>query len=156
MKKIISLSLMFILCFGIITGCGKKKENDKPEQNNPELHEKEEVNEDGTLKEDINSNKGVIEDKNVDGITIHNVELKSTTYSSTLTISAKNNTDSDITLEYFKVYLKDKDGNNILGEGSFAVATVFGTIESSQEKILNVDFDRDLSNVYDIEYEMVK
>lgn len=156
MKKIISLSLMLIFCFGIVTGCGKKKENDNPVQDNSESNVKEEVNEDGTLKEDINSNKGVIEEKVVEGITIHNAELKTTTYSSTLTISATNNTDSDITLEYFKVYLKDKDGNNILGEGSFAVASVFGTIESGQEEILNIDFDRDLSNVYDIDYEMVK
>lgn len=155
MKKVISLSLVLLLCLTLVTGCGKsnKKEDNK---DNKENNIKDEINEDGTLKEDKNENKGVLKEQVVEGITLSDVELKSTAYSSTMSIKATNNTDSAITFQYFKVYFKDKDGKNILGENGFAVASLFGTINSKESKTLNLNADRDLSNVYSISYEMVK
>lgn len=156
MKKIINLSLIMLLCFVVVTGCGKKKENNDTIKDNQDTNVKDNVTEDGTLKEDKNENDGVIKEQVVEGITLKNIELKYSAYSSTITINAINNTNEDITFEYFEIYFKDKDGNNLLGEGSFAVAPVFGTIESKNSKLLSVNVDRDLSMVYSIDYKMVK
>ena len=153
MKKIISLSFMLLLCLTLVTGCGK---SNKKETTTDEKNIKEETNDDGTLKEDKNENKGVLKEQVVEGITLNSVELKSTAYSSTMSIKATNNTDSVITFQYLKVYFKDKDGKTILGENEFAVASLFGTINSKESKTLNLNADRDLSNVYSISYEMVK
>ena len=153
MKKIISLSFMLLLCLTLVTGCGK---SNKKETTTDEKNIKEEINDDGTLKEDKNENKGVLKEQVVEGITLNSVELKSTTYSSTMSVTATNNTNNDITSNYFKVYFKDKDGKNILGEGSFAVATLFGTLKSKESKILSLNVDTNLSDVYSISYEMVK
>lgn len=153
MKKIISLSLMLLLCLTLVTGCGKSNEKEDVIDNK---NIKDEINDDGTLKEDKNENKDVLKEQVIEGITLSNIELKSTAYSSTMSIKATNNTDSDITFQYLKVYFKDKDGKNILGEDVFAVAPLFGTINSKESKILNLNADRDLSNVYSISYEMIK
>ena len=152
MKKIISLSLMLLLCLTLVTGCGKSNKKEDNKDNNI----KDEINDDGTLKENKNENKGVLEEQVVDGVTISDIELKSTAYSSTMSIKATNNTDSAITFEYFKVYFKDKDGKNILGENGFAIAPLFGTINPRESKTLNLSADIDLSNVYSISYEMIK
>ena len=157
MKKIINLSLMLLLCVTLVTGCGKKKEeNNNTVNDNQETNIKDEINEDGTLKEEVNNNSGVVKEQTVEGITLKNTELTSTAYTSTLKIEALNNTNEDITLDYFKVYLKDKDGNNILGDDAFAVAAVYGTIKSKESKVLYANIDRNLSEVYSISYEMVK
>lgn len=153
MKKIISLSFMLLLCLTLVTGCGK---SNKEETTTDEKNIKEEINDDGTLKEDKNENKGVLKEQVVEGITLNSVELKSTAYSSTMSVTATNNTNNDITFNYFKVYFEDKDGKNILGEGSFAVATLFGTLKSKESKILSLNVDTNLSDVYSISYEMVK
>ena len=149
MKKIINISLMLLVCLTLVTGCGKNDSKDKADI-------KDEINADGTLKEDKNENKGVTKEQVIDGITINNVELKSTTYSSTISIKATNNTNDDITLKSFKLYLKDKDGNNILGDNEFATLSVYDTIKSKESKILSTTVDRDLSSIYSISYELVK
>lgn len=157
MKKIINLSLMSLLCVLLITGCGKKKEeSNNPVNDNKEPNIKDEINEDGTLKKEVNNNSGVVKEQVVEGITLKNIELTSTAYTSTLKIEALNNTNEDITLKYFKVYLKDKDGKNILGNDEYAVASVYGTIKSKETKVLYANIDRNLSEVYSIDYEMVK
>ena len=153
MKKIISLSFMLLLCLTLVTGCGKRN---KEETTTDEKNIKEEINDDGTLKEDKNENKGVLKEQVVEGITLNSVELKSTAYSSTMSVTAINNTNNDITFNYFKVYFKDKDGKNILGEHNFAIATLFGTLKSKESKILSLNVDTNLSDVYSISYEMVK
>ena len=61
-----------------------------------------------------------------------------------------------IFVNYFKVYLKDKDGNNILGNDAFAVAPAYGPIKSKKSQVLYANIDRNLSEVYSISYEMVK
>ena len=149
MKKIINISLMLLVCLTLVTGCGKNDSKDKADI-------KDEINADGTLKEDKNENKGVTKEQVIDGITINNVELKSTTYSSTISIKATNNTNDDITLKSFKLYLKDKDDNNILGDNEFATLSVYDTIKSKESKILSTTVDRDLSSIYSISYELVK
>ena len=149
MKKIINISLMLLVCLTLVTGCGKNDSKDKADI-------KDEINADGTLKEDKNENKGVTKEQVIDGITINNVELKSTTYSSTISIKATNNTNDDITLKSFKLYLKDKDGNNILGDNEFATLSVYDTIKSKESKILSTTVDRNLSSIYSISYELVK
>lgn len=152
MKKVISLSLVLLLCLTLVTGCGKSNKKEDNKENNI----KDEINEDGTLKEDKNENKGVLKEQVVDGITISDVELKTTAYSTVLSITATNNTNNDITFEYFEVYFKDKDGKNVLGDNSFALITVFDTIKSKESKPLSLTVDRNLSDVYSITYKMIK
>ena len=96
MKKIINLSLMLLLCVTLVTGCGKKKEENKNTVNdNQETNIEDEINEDGTLKEEVNNNSGVVKEQTVEGITLKNTELTSTAYTSTLKIEALNNTKID-------------------------------------------------------------
>lgn len=155
MKKVMSIILIIMISFMLMTGCGKinkKDENSIPEDNKI----KEEINDDGTLKEEKNENSEVVKEQIVNGITLSNTNLTSTAYSSKITIEATNNTDEDIIIDYFKVILKDKDGNNVLGDGGFAVAPVSGKIKSKTTKTLYVDFDSDLSNVMSITYEVIK
>lgn len=149
MKKIISLSLMLLLCLTLVTGCGKDNKKDIEKRKN---NIKSEVNDNGTLKE----NKEILKEQIIDGITISNVELKTTTYSTVLSIKATNNTNSDIAFQYFEVYFKDKDGRNMLGDNSFALITVFDTIKPKESRVFNLNVDKNLSNVYNIIYKMIK
>lgn len=146
-----------MLCLTLLVGCETKNEEKLKEETNKENNEtniKEEINDNGTLKEEINNN--VIKEQVIDGITFSDVEIVTTTYSSTISIKMTNNTNNDITLEYVKIYFKDKEGNNILGEGIFAVGSFFGTIETNQTEVLNINVDANLSEVYNIDYEIVK
>ena len=69
MKKVISLSLVLLLCLTLVTGCGKSNKKEDNKENNI----KDEINEDGTLKEDKNENKGVLKEQVVEGITLSDV-----------------------------------------------------------------------------------
>ena len=156
MKNIAKIALISLVGLTLISGCGcsKKEETDTQKKEQEKL--KSEINSDGTLKEEVNKNKGVVKEQTVEGITLTKTNFVTTAYTTTITVVAKNNTNSDITLEYFEVYLKYKNGKNVLGDGEFAPAPVFGTIKANEEKTLTVNIDRNLSEVESIEYKMVK
>ena len=155
MKKL-GITLVAMVAVFSLSGCGCQKkptETTKPEENV--------TNPDGTLKENVNTNEGVVKEQVVGNITLKDVNVVSTAYSATIRITATNNTDSDVSLSYFKIILKDKDGKNILGtnangEDEFAVAPVYGTIKAKESKTLNASIDRNLDNVASFEYELVK
>lgn len=155
MKNVLKMSLMSLVSLSLITGCGCTKEGKTPEEKEKDKLQSE-INEDGTLKEEINNNKGVVSDQTVEGITLSDVKFVTTAYTTSVTLKAKNNTSSDITVEYFKAFLKDKNGKNVLGDGEFANVPIYDTIKSGETKETTFNIDRSLSEVTSIEYEMVK
>lgn len=161
MKNIAKAILISLMGLALVTGCGcsNTKKDNKPNTGVDAKEQeklKSEINADGTLKEEVNDNKGVVKEQTVEGITLTKTNFVSTAYTTTITVVAKNNTSNDITLEYFEVYLYDKNGKNVLGDGEFAVASVFGTIKANEEKTLTMNIDRNLNEVESIEYKMVK
>lgn len=150
MKKALFIILSFVSIMSI-SGCGCNKKQENPTNNQDSIK-----NEDGTLKETVNTNTGVTKIQEVDGITLSEPALVSTAYNSVLTIKAENKTKSDISLNYFKVYFKDKDGKYILTDPNYAVAPVYGTIKSNESMTLIANIDSNLNSVYTIEYEMIK
>lgn len=140
MRRLISLNLMLLFCLTLVTGCGKNKQKSNSDIKN----------------ENTNTHTNVINEQVIDGITFNNVRLENMTNYSMLSINATNNTDNDITFKYIKVYLKDKNGNNVLGEGSYFVATLSDAIKSKETKVLKISVNNNLNNIYSVSYEIVR
>lgn len=134
MKKKIVISLTVLLVLGIITGCGcKKKTEDKKEETKT-----------------YNQNKGVIEDKEVDGLKFTNTSLVSTGNKSTLVTSVTNPTKEDKKVKIFDIYVKDKEGNIIVTLQGY----VGGVIPAGETRDITSNVDMNLSNAVKVEYEL--
>ena len=133
MKKIILLAI----CMTLITGCGcSKKEIKKEEQ----------------LDVKVNTNEDVVKDKELDGLKFTNTSLTSIDKHWTLITKVENNTDSDYTLNEFKITVKDKDNNVI----TTLTGYVGGIVPKGQSREISSGTYVDLTNATNIEYEVVK
>ena len=138
MKKIIITSLSLLLILGISTGCGcKKKEKTKKEDKQEETY---------------NTNEGVIEDKEVEGLKLTNTSLVSTENSATLVTSVSNPTNEDKEVRIFYIHVKDKNGDEIVTLQGY----VGGVVPAGQTREITSNVDRNLSNAYKVEYELVE
>ena len=138
MKKSIIISLSLLLILGISTGCGcKKKESEKKEDKQ---------------KETYNTNEGVIEDKEVEGLKLTNTSLVSTENSATLVTSVSNPTNEDKEVRIFYIHVKDKNGDEIVTLQGY----VGGVVPAGQTREITSNVDRNLSNAYKGEYELVE
>ena len=140
MKKKLITSLSVLLVLGIITGCGcKKKENTKDNTNNqPRISE--------------NTNKGIVEDKTVDGIKMTKTSMITNNGETVITTKVVNNTGKDYTLKGYNIIIKDKDGNVIK-----TLPGYFGSIiKNGETKELKNSTNADLSEAVLIEYEVKK
>lgn len=135
-KKIFGLCLVGVFAVACVTGCGCQKKNDK-EKNEPE--------------ESYNTNKGVIEDKEIGGLKLTNTSLVSKKYSAILVTQVSNLTDSDITVGFFKIHVKDKKGNEITTLPGY----VGGEVPAGESREITSYADINLDNAYKIEYEIV-
>ena len=137
MKKIIITSLSLLLILGISTGCGcKKKEKTKKEDKQEETY---------------NTNEGVIEDKEVEGLKLTNTSLVSTENSATLVTSVSNPTNEDKEVRIFYIHVKDKNGDEIVTLQGY----VGGVVPAGQTREITSNVDRNLDNAYKVEYELV-
>lgn len=141
--KILIITLVYC---ALLCGCGKPKT----------IIDDTITNSDGTLKETVNTNANVIKEQTVGGIKLGNVNLINTNYSAVLTVDATNTTDRDIKLEYFKVYLKDENGKDILSNPNYIIVPVSGTIKVGETMKLTSNIDRSLQSVFALTYEIVK
>lgn len=103
-------------------------------------------------KVETNTNPGVIEDKEQDGLKFTNASLVCSDSGSKLTTVVQNTTSVDIEVRIFDIILKDADGNVIVTLQGYVGDVVPGN--SSREIISNVDMN--LSEATDIEYVLIK
>lgn len=136
MKKILYLSLISIFAIVCVTGCGCQKKNGGTEEE---------------IKENYNTNEGVIEDKEVGGLTLTNTSLVSTEYNAKLVTSVSNPTDQTITVGTFDIYVKDKNGNLIVK----LLGYVGGEVPAGETREIISNVDMNLDNAYTVEYEIV-
>lgn len=126
------------LVFGFANG-DNKKENGK---------EKDKTTEEKT---DNNTNPGVIEDKEQDGLTFTNSSLTFNENSSTLTTVVKNTTSYDIEVRVFDIIITDESGNILVTLQGY----VGGNIPAGESREIVSNVDMNLENAFDVEYKIV-
>ena len=136
MKNSIKIILISLLALGLVTGCGKTKEENKKEEQKPI----------------VNTNKDVIKDQEVDGLKMTNTSLIYENGISTLITEVSNNTGTDYHSNDFNITVKDKDGNVMSNLKGY----VGGTIPNRETRTINTSSDLDLSKAYSIEYSVSK
>lgn len=141
MKKIVVLSLVGLV---LLTGCGKKTDNNNGKGNNG-----------GKETPIANTNEGIIQDKTVDGLQFTNASLVYENGLSTLKVLVTNNTGSNYAVKNFKIIAKDKDGN-ALHEEPIVGSVGDNGIKSGESKTITSTIDMDLSKAVTLEYTPVK
>ena len=132
MKKIFGLSLVMLSLIFTLTGCGNDKEEPK-------------------VDDKYNTNEGVIEDKTVGELKLTNSSLLTEENSSTLVTLVTNPTDKNISVRIFNIYVKDKDGNEIVKLQGY----VGGEVPAGESREITSSVDMNLSNAHTVEYEIV-
>lgn len=130
MGKIAKMLIVSSLGILLITGCGKKVEE----------------------QENINTNGGVVQNKVVEGLELTNTSLVSEEHSAVLVTQVKNPTSEDKEVRIFNIYVKDKDGNIITTLQGY----VGGVIPAGEIREITSNSDKNLDNAYDIEYEVLQ
>ena len=140
MKRIVNITLMLLVCITLVTGCGKDKtkNDDKKDDNNQTI--------------EVNDNKEVIKDQNIDGIEITNTSLVYEGGISYLNATVTNNTGSDYELNEYRINVKDSDDNIIVTMPGY----VGSVLKNGESKTINTMITEDLSKAASIEYEVVK
>ena len=138
-KLLISLLAMIMM---FISGCGKTKTDDGVEDKNEEPIQEEQKN---------NTNEGVVEDQNQGGLSFTNSSLVYDKNNSTLITKVTNNTEEDILVRIFNIYVKDKDDNIIVT----LIGYVGGEIPAGQSRDIETKVDMSLEDAFKIDYEIV-
>lgn len=136
MKKITKLILMSLFALTLTTGCGCDKKTTKKEE----------------IKESVNTNKEVIEDKVVEDLKLTNTSLVSKGESDVLVTKVTNDTNEDKEVRIFNIYVKDKDDNIITTLQGY----VGGVVPKGESREITSNVDRNLDNAYKVEYELIK
>lgn len=134
---------MLLVCLTLVTGCGKSKETNKENKNEPINNES---------KVEINTNEDVIKDQNIDGIEITQTSLLYEDGLSYLNATVTNNTGTDYTLNEYRINVKDSDGNIIIAIPGY----VGSVIKNGESKNMSSVVTEDLSKASSIEYEFIK
>ena len=136
MKKKFLVALSLLLVVGLATGCGcSKRQEGKKEE-----------------KENFNTNEDVVKDQEVGKLKFTNTSLKVDKNYSTLVTLVSNPTSNDIEVKIFNIYVKDKDGHEIVKLEGY----VGDVIPAGESREITSNADMDLSKAASIEYEMVK
>lgn len=126
--------LVTAFLFGM-TGCGKAKKDELDSGNN------------GSHS---NINENVVKDQELGSLKFTNTSLVVKDGMSKLTVSVTNDTDEDIAVETFDIYVKDADGNTIVTLQGY----VGGVVPKHTTREVITDCTLDLSNAENIEYSM--
>lgn len=131
MKKILIVSL----CFLLVVGCGCNK--------------KEEVKEEAPFE----VNFELAKEKEIDGLKISNIQvIKDEKGMSNYTATVTNTTDNIYKLNQINMIIKDKKGNKI----TTLVGYIGSNISSNESRTLTINTDINIMNGYEIEYEIKK
>ena len=134
MKKIFTISIAMLLVLRLVTGCGcnKKDENKK--------------------EESYNTNSGVVGDKVVEELNLTNTSLVSKGNYSTLVTLVTNPTSEDKEVRIFNIYVKDKEGKEIVTLQGY----VGGVVPAGESREITSNVDMNLDHAHTIEYEILK
>lgn len=133
MKKTLLVMLSLFLVVGLATGCGCSKKEEKKEDK-------------------FNTNEDVIKDQVVEELKLTNTSLKVDDNYSTLVTLVSNPTSEDKEVRVFNIYVKDKDGNEIVTLQGY----VGDVIPAGESREITSNVDMDLSKAISIDYEIVK
>lgn len=95
-----------------------------------------------------NTNEGVIQDQTVGNLKLTNTSLIVNNGQSQLTTTVTNDTDADIRVETFDIYVKDENGNLI----TTLLGYVGGIVRKHESRQIVSNCSIDLSNAFSIEY----
>ena len=132
MNKTLKIILISLMGLSLLTGCGKKEEQEPP------------------IK--VNTNENVIKDQEVEGLTMTNTSLVYENGTTTLVTEVTNNTKEDYPVKRIKITVKDKEGNII----TTLIGTIADTIKPGESRIIDTDTPIDLSEAESIEYSVIK
>ena len=112
----------------------------------------------------VNEEKGVIQDQEYDGLTFTSASLVYENGISTLVTTVSNPTDSDYYLDEFHIFVKDKNGNDVINyydeDGNlinYLVGYVGEKIPAGGSTDITTSIDFDISSfANNISYEVVK
>lgn len=137
-KAIIGIVVLVVLLLGFI---GVKVFYDYKNNANKDTEQKKET----PIK--YNTNEGVVQDKDIGGITFTNITCKYDGTYSVLEYTITNHTDQDINLGEYEIIVKDKQGN--------ILANIAPTLDYNLKVEESYDtgnaIDIDLSDAYSIE-----
>lgn len=132
-RKIISLlTLVLIVC--LATGCEQSK--------------KEEIK----IEESYNTNEEIVENKEVEDLTLTNTSLVSKGNYATLVTLVTNPTSEDKEVRIFNIYVKDKKGNDIITLQGY----VGGVVPAGESREITSNVNMNLDHAYSVEYEILK
>ena len=132
MNKTLKIILISLIGLSLLTGCGKKEEQEPP------------------IK--VNTNENVIKDQEVEGLTMTNTSLVYENGTTTLVTEVINNTKEDYPVKRIKIIVKDKEGNII----TTLIGTIADTLKPGESRIIDSDTPIDLSEAESIEYSVIK
>lgn len=132
MNKTLKIILISLMGLSLLTGCGKKEEQEPP------------------IK--VNTNENVIKDQEVEGLRMTNTSLVYENGTTTLVTEVTNNTKEDYPVKRIKITVKDKEGNII----TTLIGTIADTIKPGESRIIDSDTPIDLSEAESIEYSVIK
>ena len=132
MNKTLKIILISLMGLSLLTGCGKKEEQEPP------------------IK--VNTNENVIKDQEVEGLRMTNTSLVYENGTTTLVTEVINNTKEDYPVKRIKIIVKDKEGNII----TTLIGTIADTLKPGESRIIDSDTPIDLSEAESIEYSVIK
>ena len=140
MKKILALTLVGLLVF---TGCGKKEEENKNNEQNNEVIEQQ---------PQVNTNEGIVEDKTLEEFSFTNTSMIYQNGQTDLEVTVTNNSENTAYLKEFKIYAKDAEGNVLVTMVGF----VGDNIPAGESKVISSGASIDLTKAVRIDYEVVR
>ena len=133
MNKKVLLVLMLVVVIAV-TGCGKKEKNiDNPVEN-------------------VNTNTGVVENKEVEVFTFTNTSLVWNDNASNLVTVITNTSDEEQYLKGFKVHVYDSNGNEIASMTGYVGAK----LKAHEVRQMSTGHYENLTNATKIEYEVLR
>ena len=135
-KRILFILLSIVLSLSLMVGC---KKQEIKENNNPSNLE-------------LNTNQGVIEDKELEVFTFTNTSLIWNGNGTDLETKITNTSDNDEYLKGFNVIVYDEDGNVIASMEGY----VGTTIKAHDTKVMSTGHYKDLTKATRIEYEIIR
>ena len=134
MKKIVNISMILLIGLFLLTGCKNNKENEKQ----PNIK--------------ANTNEDVVKNQQLENFLFENTSLVYEDGTSTLQTTVTNTSNETTYLSEFIIYVKDKDGNEIITLRGF----VGDKLKAGEKRTISSSCGDDLTNAASISYEVVR
>lgn len=136
-KEMKKITIGIILTLLLVTGCGKKSEE------NPN-NQKESIK--------VNTSENVIKDQKIEVFEFTNTSLIYSEGTTRFETTVTNTSDETAYLSEFRIHVKDKEGKEV----EQLVGFVGSELKSKESRIINSYSVKDLTDVDTIEYEVIR